>query len=213
MQNVLIEAERLGVVPVLVIDRAADAAPLGAALLAGGMTLAEVTMRTEAAPDAIRAMSKIDGLLVGAGTVLSAAQADEAVAAGAAFIVSPGLDEGVLAAAEKHGVQALPGTMTATEVQRAWNLGLRTVKFFPAGIAGGPKAIKALGSVFRDMRFMPTGGVSMDNLEEYLGLPAVIACGGSWIAPAGLVKEGRFDEITARAAEAVAAARSIREAA
>ena len=209
MENIADVARSLGVVPVLVLDRVEDAKPLAKALLAGGMPLAEVTLRTSAALDAIREMSEVDGILVGAGTVLCAEHVDQAVAAGATFIVSPGLDEGVVAAANKHGVPVFAGAVTAGEIQKAWNLGLRTVKFFPAGIAGGVKALKGMSSVFRDMTFMPTGGVSMDNLEDYLGLPAVIACGGSWIAPEALVAEGKFDEITTRAAEAVAAAKLI----
>lgn len=210
MQNIADVAQSLGVVPVLVVDRVEDAKPLAEALLAGGMPLAEVTLRTAAALDAIKAMSEVEGVLVGAGTVLCAEHVEQAIAAGATFIVSPGLDEGVVAAAKKHGVPVFAGAVTAGEIQKAWNLGLRTVKFFPAGIAGGAKALKGLSSVFRDMTFMPTGGVSMDNLEDYLGVKAVIACGGSWIAPEALVAEGNFEEITKRAADAIAAAQAIK---
>lgn len=210
MNSIANKIEALGVVPVLVVERVADALPLAEALLAGGLPIAEVTMRTEAAPEAIKAMSSLDGLLVGAGTVLSSEQVEKAVAAGATFVVSPGLDAGVVAKAKELKIPLFAGVATASEVQKAWNLGLRTVKFFPANIAGGAKAIKALSSVFRDMSFMPTGGVSLDNLQEYLSLPAVIACGGSWIAPASLLKQGNYAEISKLAAQAVVAAKLIR---
>ena len=210
MNDIIRQIDALGVVPVLVIDRVEDAVPLGEALIKGGMPVAEVTMRTPAALDAIRAMSTLDGILVGAGTVLSADHVDQAVAAGAAFIVSPGLDAGVVDAARRHSVSVIPGIMTASEIQKAYNMGLKLVKFFPANIAGGAAALKGFSAVFTDMRFMPTGGVTTDNLAEYLTLPSVQACGGSWIAPASLLQSGNYDEISARAAKAVAAAKEIK---
>ncbi len=191
------------VIPVLVIDRIDDAIPVARALADGGLPIAEVTLRTDAALPAIEAISThVPEVLVGAGTVLSGEHVKAAKAAGAKYIVSPGLSSEVVSACEAAGLPVTPGVATASEVQEAWNLGLRTVKFFPASLAGGPKAIKALGSVFRDMRFIPTGGVTAENLREYFDLPSVIACGGSWLAPAALVEAGDFDAITQRAKEA-----------
>lgn len=196
----------LRIVPVIVIDDADRAADLGRALMAGGLPMAEVTLRTPAALDAIRAMAQVEGLLVGAGTVLSPDHARAAVKVGADFLVSPGLDDATAATARDLDVPLLPGVATATEIQHAWTGGFRLVKFFPANIAGGPAALRAMGSVFADMAFMPTGGVTLDTLPDYLALPNVTACGGSWIAPADLIREGNFAEITARAAAAVATA-------
>ena len=203
--------EKVPVVPVVVIDDAAKAVPVAQALVAGGLPVIEVTMRTAAAPEAIAAMSAdVPDALVGAGTVLSSEQAHAIVDAGAKFIVSPGLHDDVVAAANKLSVPVIPGVATATEAQHAWNLGLRTLKFFPAGQAGGVAMIKALAAVFRDVKFVPTGGVSAKNLGDYLNLPAVLACGGSWLTPADAVAEGNFGRITELAAEAVAIAQEVR---
>ena len=199
------------VVPVVVIDDAAKAVPLARALVAGGLPIIEVTMRTAAASDAIAMISaEVPDALVGAGTVLSGAQARSIVAAGARFIVSPGLHEDVVNAANELSVPVIPGIATATEAQRAWNQGLRVLKFFPAGQAGGIGMIKALAAVFRDVKFMPTGGVSPTNLREYLGVPAVLACGGSWLTPAEAIEDNDFDRITRLATEAVAIASEVR---
>lgn len=211
MNHIIDKIRDLGVIPVLVIDRLDDAAPLARALLRGGMTIAEVTLRTPAALDAIRAMAAIDGILVGAGTVLSKDHATAALAAGASFLVSPGLDDGVIDVARAANIPVLPGIATASEAQRAWNSGLRVVKYFPAEIAGGAAAVKAFSAVFRDLSFMPTGGISLKNLEDYLSLPAVLACGGSWIAPESLVQAGKFDEISARAAQTLEVVHQIRQ--
>ncbi|MBO0899303.1 bifunctional 4-hydroxy-2-oxoglutarate aldolase/2-dehydro-3-deoxy-phosphogluconate aldolase [Cellulomonas sp. zg-ZUI199] len=194
-------------VPVVVLDDAADAAPLAAALVAGGLPVAEVTFRTAAAPDAIRVMSERGDLLVGAGTVLTAAQVDQAVAAGASYVVSPGLSRAVVERCQEHGVLALPGAVTATEIQAALELGLTTVKFFPAGTSGGPKAIAALAAPFGGVGFVPTGGVSAANLHEYLDVPAVVAVGGSWMVGKDLVRAGDFATVTRLTAEAVALTR------
>ena len=168
-------------------------------------------MRTAAAADAIAAIAAgVPDAHVGAGTVLSAEQAKTIVGAGAKFIVSPGLHEGVVSAANELSIPVIPGIATATEAQQAWNLGLRVLKFFPAGQAGGPSMIKALASVFRDVMFMPTGGVSPSNLGDYLALPAVLACGGSWLTPAAAIAEGNYEKITALAAEALAIAQESR---
>ncbi|MBF0686563.1 MAG: bifunctional 4-hydroxy-2-oxoglutarate aldolase/2-dehydro-3-deoxy-phosphogluconate aldolase [Cellulomonas sp.] len=194
-------------VPVVVLDDAADAAPLAAALAAGGLPVAEVTFRTAAAADSIRAMSERGDMLVGAGTVLTPAQVDQAVAAGASYVVSPGLSRAVVERCQEHGVLALPGAVTATEIQAALELGLTTVKFFPAGTSGGPKAIAALAAPFGGLRFVPTGGVSAANLHEYLAVPAVVAVGGSWMVSKDLVRAGDFAGITRLTAEAVALTR------
>ena len=193
-------------IPVVVLDDAAHADPLAAALVAGGLPVAEVTFRTAAAADAIESMSSRGDILVGAGTVLTVAQVDEAVAAGAAYVVSPGLSRAVVERCQEHGVLALPGAVTATEIQAALELGLGAVKFFPAGATGGAATIEALTAPFGGMQFVPTGGVGPTNLAEYLALDAVVAVGGSWMAPRELIAAGAFEEITRLTAEAVAQA-------
>jgi len=193
-------------VPVVVLDDAADAEALAGALVAGGLPVAEVTFRTAAAQDSIRAMAARGDILVGAGTVLTVAQVDQAVAAGARFVVSPGLSRAVVGRCQEHGVLALPGAVTATEVMAALELGLTTVKFFPAGTSGGAAAIKALAAPFGDVRFVPTGGVGPKNLAEYLALSAVAAVGGSWMVPRDRVKAGDFAGIQQLTADAVALA-------
>lgn len=191
------------VVPVVVLDEAADADPLGAALVAGGLPIAEVTLRTSAGPDAIRALVDRGDLLVGAGTVLTADQVDVAVTAGARFVVSPGLSRAVVERCAEHGVPAVPGAVTATEVQAAVELGLRMVKFFPAGTSGGPAAIRALAAPFPDVEFVPTGGIGPSTLGGYLTIPAVAAVGGSWMVPRDRIAAGDFDEVRRLTHEAV----------
>ncbi len=168
------------------------------------MTVQEVVLRT---PGALKCLAAIadscPAAIVGAGTVLTDSQVEKVVGVGAAFIVSPGLDEGVVSVARLHDLPVFPGIATASEVQRAWNLGLKAVKFFPAGLAGGPAMLKALASVFREMKFMPTGGVSAKNLAEFLAIPSVFACGGSWLTSADAVAAGDFERITRLAIEAV----------
>lgn len=196
-------------VPVVVLDDAAHAGPLAGALVEGGLPVAEVTFRTAAAADSIRAMADRGDILIGAGTVLTVAQVDEAVAAGANYIVSPGLSRAVVERCQEHGVLALPGAVTATEIQAALELGLTTVKFFPAGTSGGAPAIKALAAPFGGVKFVPTGGVGPANLLDYLSIPAVAAVGGSWMVPRDLVNAGDFARIATLTAEAVALAQSI----
>jgi len=209
--SISVEAiEHQGVVPVVVIETASDALPLGESLVAGGMSIVEVTLRTPAAFEAISAMQDVSGLQAGAGTVLSAEQVQTAKEAGARFIVSPGLDKKVVETAVALDLPVFPGTTTTTEIQAAWNLGLTHVKFFPAGIAGGPTILRAFGSVFKDVKFMATGGVSPDNLVSYLQLDNVFACGGGWVAPADLVRSGEFEEIKSRAAKTLAQVKSAR---
>ena len=195
------------VVPLVQADDPTVAVNISRSLAAGGLKVAEVVFRTDRALDCLKAVAdEVPEMLAGAGTVLSIDQARDAIEAGAKFIVSPGLDDGVVGVAREHDVPIYPGIMTPTELQRAFNLGLDTVKFFPASIAGGVPALKALSSVFRSMRFMPTGGVSPGNLTEFLSVPAVIACGGSWLTPADKIAAGDFDAVTRLAAEAVAIA-------
>src|SRR5450631_121413 len=196
-------------VPVVVLDDAADADGLAGALVAGGLPVAEVTFRTAAAQDSIRAMAARGDILVGAGTILTPEQVDQAVAAGACFVVSPGLSRAVVERCQEHGVLALPGAVTATEVQAALELGLTTVKFFPAGTSGGAAAIKALAAPFGGVKFVPTGGVGPGNLAEYLALPAVAAVGGSWMVPRDRVKAGDFAGIQQLTADAVTLALTI----
>ena len=207
MQDLL---EKAPIVPVVVVEDAAKAVPIAEALVRGGLPVIEITMRTAAAADAISAVAEaVPGAFVGAGTVLSPKQAESIVAAGAKFIVSPGLHEGVVAAAGSLDVPVVPGVATATEAQQAWTLGLRLLKFFPAGQAGGVGMLKALSAVFRDVLFMPTGGVSASNLRNYLELPSVLACGGSWLTPSAAVEAGDFDQITALASEAMTIAKKV----
>ena len=211
--GVLTELAARVLVPVVVLADAGDAGLLADALVAGGLPVAEVTFRTAAAGEAIRVMADRGDVLVGAGTVLTPAQVDQAVAAGARYVVSPGLSRAVVERCFEHGILALPGAVTATEVQAALELGLDTVKFFPAGTSGGAAAIKALAAPFGQVRFVPTGGVGPANLGEYLAIGSVVAVGGSWMVPADRVaahdRTGLVDLISA----AVATARAARPAA
>lgn len=199
------------VVPLVQADDPAIAVETSRALAAGGLKVAEVVFRTDRALECLQAVAAdVPEMIAGAGTVLSAEQANAALDHGAQFLVSPGLDDGVVSVARERGVPIYPGTMTPSEVQHAFNLGLDTVKFFPASIAGGVPALKALASVFRMMKFMPTGGVSPGNLADFLAVPAVLACGGSWLTPKDAIEAGNYDAITKLAAEAVAIARKAR---
>lgn len=191
-------------IPVVVLDDARDAVPLADALVAGGLPVAEVTFRTAAAGDAIRAMADRGDVLLGAGTILTAAQVDEAVAAGASYVVSPGLSRVVVERCRDHGVLALPGAVTATEIQAALELGLDTVKFFPAGTSGGAPAIAALAGPFGGVRFIPTGGIGPATLHDYLAIDAVVAVGGSWMVPRERIRAGDFETVRRLTADAVA---------
>jgi 2-dehydro-3-deoxyphosphogluconate aldolase/(4S)-4-hydroxy-2-oxoglutarate aldolase len=199
------------VVPLVQTNAPDTACDITRALAVGGLTVAEVVLRTPAALNCLESIAKtVPETIVGAGTVLTREQCRDAINAGARFIVSPGLDDNVVRTAQDDGIPVFPGTATATEVQHALNLGLKTVKFFPAGLAGGTSMLKALASVYREIRFMPTGGISASNLEDYLRLSSVIACGGSWLTPAAAISSGDFAEITRLAREAVAIAKSVR---
>ncbi len=196
------------VVPLIQADDPAVALKTVDALQAGGLNIIEVVLRTDAALDCLEAIAAANtGAVVGAGTVLSLNQAQEVLKRGAQFIVSPGLNDDVVHFCQEKEIDVFPGVNTPSEVQRAWNLGLRIVKFFPAGLAGGVPMIKALSSVFRDMQFMPTGGVNAANLSEYLSLPSVIACGGSWLTPQKEIAKGNFGVVTSLAKEALANAK------
>jgi 2-dehydro-3-deoxyphosphogluconate aldolase/(4S)-4-hydroxy-2-oxoglutarate aldolase len=177
------------------------------ALMLGGINVIEVVLRTTEALASLQKIAKELPLVsVGAGTVLNANQAEKAIDHGAKFIVSPGLNENVVSVSVANNMPVLPGVATATELQKAWNMDLRTVKFFPAGLAGGPKMLKALSSVFKDMEFMPTGGVNAATLANYLSVPAVLACGGSWLTPNDAIALRDFETITTLAKEALSIA-------
>jgi len=203
--------EAAPVVPLIQADDPGAAVETANALVAGGLTVLEVVLRTEAALKCMaRVVKDVPGAIVGAGTVLSVEHAGKSLEAGASFIVSPGLHVPVVETARQAKVDVFPGVATPSEAQLAWNLGLRAMKFFPAGQMGGVGMLKALSAVFRDVRFMPTGGVSAGNLADYLAVPAVLACGGSWLTPADAISAGDYERVTALATEAVSIARNAR---
>ncbi len=203
-QSIVETLESSPVVPLVQADDPAVAVQTSRALHAGGLPVVEVVFRTDRALECLAAVAaEVPEVVAGAGTVLSAEQAAAALDAGAKFIVSPGLDDGVVGVANEREVPVFPGIVTPSELQHAFNLGLDVVKFFPASIAGGVPALKALASVFRTMRFMPTGGVSAGNLADFLAVPAVLACGGSWLTPADAIAAGDFDAVTTLAREAL----------
>lgn len=207
MQDINGAIYALGIVPVIKLDDSKEAVPLAKALVAGGLPVAEVTFRTDAAAESIRAMTKeTPEMLVGAGTVTSIAKAREALDAGAKFIVTPGFNPEVVSWCVEKNIPIFPGCTTASEVEGAMNLGLAVVKFFPAEQSGGLAKIKALAAPYHSMKFMPTGGVNVKNMGEYLAFPKVFACGGSFMVPDDAVKEGRWEEITHLSQEAVRAA-------
>lgn len=203
--------ESVPVVPLVQAEDPTVAVEVSRALAAGGLTVAEVVFRTDRALECLQAVAdQVPEMIAGAGTVLSAEQAKQAIGNGAKFVVSPGLDDDVVALCQDAGIPIYPGVYTPSEIQHAYNLGLDVVKFFPASIAGGIKAIKAVAGVFRTMKFMPTGGVSAGNLAEFLAVPSVLACGGSWLTPADAIAAGDYETITRLAQEAVEIARQVR---
>ena len=211
MSEMLKTIEGFGVVPVVVLNDAKDAAPLAKALCEGGLPCAEVTFRTEAAEESIRIMAtEFPEMVIGAGTVLTIDQVDRAVGAGAKFIVSPGFDPEIVDYCISKNIPVLPGCITPSEVTQAVKRGLEVVKFFPAEQFGGVATIKALAAPFTSVRFMPTGGISAKNLADYLGFKKIIACGGSWMVKGDLVAAGEFDKIKEMTAEAVALVKEIR---
>ena len=204
MNEVLKQINEIGIIPVVVLDDAKDAKPLAEALCAGGLPCAEVTFRTEAAEECIRIMaSEYPDMLVGAGTVLTTDQVDRAVAAGAKFIVSPGLNPRIVKYCVEKGIVITPGCSNASDIEIALENGLEVVKFFPAEPAGGLNMIKALAAPYVNVKFMPTGGINAKNVRDYLAYNRIIACGGSWMVKADLIKNGEYDKITAMCKEAV----------
>lgn len=193
----------------VVLNDTGHADGLADALVAGGLPVAEVTLRTDAGLGSIRTMADRGDILVGAGTVTTVDQVDQVVDAGARFIVSPGFSRAVVDRALHHGVPIVPGCVTPSEIMAALEAGITTVKFFPAGVYGGAKAIKALAAPFAGVQFIPTGGVSADNLGDFLSLPYVPAVGGSWMVPVGSIDAGDFDDVTRLTAQAVSAAAAI----
>ena len=198
----------LRVVPVVTIDDAADAAGLAAALADGGLPIAEITFRTDAAAEAIAAIRAArPDVLVGAGTVLDAGTVDRAIEAGAHFIVAPGFTPAMVTYALSRGVSVVPGVVTPSEIEAAMSLGLSLLKFFPAEASGGPAYLSAVRATYPLVRVMPTGGVNLGNLASYLALPNVIAAGGTWIATTDAIRDQRWSEITDLAAQAVRVSR------
>ena len=211
MNDILNQLEKCMIVPVVVLENAKDAKPLGEALCNGGLPCAEVTFRTEAAEESIRIMSEsFPEMLVGAGTVLTTEQVDRAVNAGAKFIVSPGFDEEIVDYCLEKGITVLPGCATPSEVAKAEKRGLEVVKFFPAEQAGGLPMIKAMAAPYTMVKFMPTGGINPENVKDYLAFNKIFACGGSWMVKNTLVENQEFDKICELSKEAVTIAKSIR---
>lgn len=208
MTDELLERFRgIGIIPVVVLNDAKDAAPLGEALMAGGLPAAEVTFRTDAAEESIKILKKeFPDMLLGAGTVLTTEQAERAAAAGAEFIVAPGLNPVVAEHCLKKGYAYAPGVQTPSEMEQALSLGLTFVKFFPAEAAGGLPMIKAVAAPYTTLRFMPTGGVSPQNVRDYLSYDRIVCCGGTWMVKGDLIKAGDFakiEKLTKDAAEIV----------
>jgi 2-dehydro-3-deoxyphosphogluconate aldolase/(4S)-4-hydroxy-2-oxoglutarate aldolase len=211
MTYLLEELGRVGVVPVVKIERAQDALELGRALLAGGLPCAEITFRTAAAEEAIqRISSSLPEIIVGAGTVLSVEQADKAVSAGAQFVVCPGFNHKVVDWCLQNEIPVTPGVATPTEIDMALDRGLRVLKFFPAEALGGIRMLKAIAAPYAIVKFIPTGGINQNNLADYLALPSVHCCGGSWLVAANLISAGKFDEITQLTQDAVSIVRAVR---
>lgn len=207
MRDMLNKIQELKIVPVVVLERVEDALPLGQALMDGGLPVAEVTFRTEAAAESIRSMCEaFPDMLVGAGTVINLEQCKKAIDCGAKFIVTPGFSEEVTRYCCENDIPIFPGVCTPTELMKVVNYNLPVAKFFPAAQYGGLKTIKALAAPFPQVRFMPTGGVSEANVKEYLVDDKIIAAGGSWMVKGDLIRAGKFDEIrdlTRRAVELV----------
>lgn len=204
MNEVLTKFQKLGIIPVVKIDDAKDAEPLAKALCEGGLPVAEVTFRTAAAKEAISRMVKAcPDMFVGAGTVLTTEQVDDAIEAGAKFIVSPGLNPKIVKYCQEKGITITPGTSSPTDIEMALELGLDAVKFFPAEASGGLAKIKAMAAPYVNMKFMPTGGINAKNLNSYLDFSKILACGGSWMVSDALINAGEFDKIRDLTREAV----------
>ena len=211
MNEVIQRIGEIGLVPVVKIDDASDALHLAQALVEGGLPVAEVTFRTDAAAQSIAAIAKeFPQMIVGAGTVLTRAQVDAAIDAGSTFIVSPGLNPDTLDYALSRGALMMPGISDASGVEAARARGVETVKFFPAEPAGGLPYIKALAGPYANVRFMPTGGINLSNLASYLACPSILACGGTWMVAEDLVAGKRWDEVTRICQEAVQIIKEVR---
>jgi 2-dehydro-3-deoxyphosphogluconate aldolase/(4S)-4-hydroxy-2-oxoglutarate aldolase len=208
--TVLNSIEAMGILPVVVLEDEQDALSLSEALLAGGINVLEVTFRTQAAVAAIREISSDERLIVGAGTVVTERQLDDALAAGAKFIVSPGFSQKVVRAAKAANIPIFPGISTATEIQAALEEGLTVLKFFPAATSGGVGAVRALSAPFAMMKFIPTGGISASNLADYLKVPSVLAVGGSWMVAPDLIRAKDFGEVTRLTQESQHLVRGVR---
>ena len=204
MDKIIEKITAMGVIPVVAIENAADAARLGDALIEGGLPCAEITFRTAAAASAIRTLcNSHPGILVGAGNVLTKSDAETAVDAGASFVVTPGFDGDLVDWCLDKSVPVIPGVMTPTDINAAINKKLKVLKFFPAEAAGGIKTLKAIGGPYGSIKFVPTGGITLGNLEDYLSLPNVVACGGSWLVKKDQISSGEFDTIETLVREAV----------
>ncbi|MBB5219556.1 MULTISPECIES: bifunctional 4-hydroxy-2-oxoglutarate aldolase/2-dehydro-3-deoxy-phosphogluconate aldolase [Treponema] len=211
MNDTLRQIGKTGIVPVVVLNKADDAQPLAESLIKGGLPCAEVTFRTDAAEESIRAIAKkFPEMFVGAGTILTPEQADRAVDAGAKFIVSPGFNPKVVEHCINKGYPVTPGIMTPTELEMALGFGLDVVKFFPAENAGGLKMIKAMSAPYTMMKFMPTGGINANNVKDYLACDKILACGGSWMVKGDLINAGNFAEIERLTREASNIVKEIR---
>ena len=211
MNDILKKIAEVGILPVVVLEDASDAKDLAKALIDGGLPCAEVTFRTDAAEESIKIMTKeYPEMLVGAGTVLSVEQVKRAIAAGAKFIVSPGFDEEVVKYCLDNNIPVTPGTCTPSDVQKCYKLGLDVVKFFPSEPSGGIKMIKAIAAPYTMMKFIPTGGVNLDNMSDYLKSNIILAIGGSWMVKNDLIKNKEFDKIKAMTKDAVNKVKEIR---
>ena len=211
MNNVVETIGKLGIVPVVAIENAKDAAELGSALMAGGLPCAEITFRTAAARDSIATLTaKFPNMVVGAGTILTVEQAEQAKSAGAKFVVTPGFDAQVVDWCLANEMPVTPGVITPTEINMALNKGLNILKFFPAEASGGIKLLKAVGGPYGTVKFIPTGGINAANLADYIRLGNVHACGGSWMVKKQLIADGNFAEITQLARQAVETIQQIR---
>jgi len=209
MNDILKQIGRAKLVPVVVLDSVEHAEPLAEALVNGGLPIAEITFRTDAAEAAIRVMAGRGDMLVGAGTVLTTEQADRAIDSGAQFIVAPGSNPKVIQHCLTRGVPIAPGVATPTDIELALSLGLDTLKFFPAETLGGVRALKAISAPYSQVQFIPTGGISQQNFPEYLALPSVLACGGSWLAPRDKMATGDFAFIEEVVKETVGLCRNV----
>ncbi len=203
---------KFGGVPVINIDDASNAAPLAMALKNGGLPVIEVTFRTMAAADAIKQIKEqCPAILVGAGTILTTDQIEQAIGVGADFMVAPGLNISVLVKAKQMNCPFIPGCVTASEVEQAIQAGVSFVKFFPAEVSNAKQVIKAFNGPYPNMHYMPTGGIKLDHLENYLSIPNITCCGGSWIARPDLISSGNFDQITKNARETITTVKQIRK--